>query len=196
MKRTKRGAHQSFLPGLRGGHGQVFPSRIKGVNLDAPVGLRLPQPHIQHLLDVYTLPGARSGLHVQLQGADAYVPAVVRDRHQAGDLQEDGGRLARRAQMHPELRPDQPASLELLSEGEKAALRLRVHLDDGRGCEEKRRRALIVSEVSRRASVLFFFFISSSNNNPLFTFANSRSITIFWCVKSTILCAPCALARA
>lgn len=136
---NKVSAHQSVLSRLRGGHGQVIPPRIEGVNLDAPVGLRLPQPHAQHLFDVYTLPRADPGVHVDLQGADVYVPVPVRDRHQAGDLQEHRGRLVRRAQMHPELRSYYSIGLNLLSEGEKAAPRLPIHLDDGLSCRKRER---------------------------------------------------------
>lgn len=135
--KNKSSAHQPFLSGLRGGHGQVLSPGIEGVNLDAPVGLRLPQPHTQHLFDVYTLPRADPGFHVDLQGADAYVPVPVCDRHQAGDLQEHGGRLVRRAQMHPELRPDDAIGLKLWSKREKAALWLPIHLDDGLGWRQK-----------------------------------------------------------
>lgn len=129
--RNKGSAHQSFLSWFHGGHGQVISPRIEGVNLDAPVGLRLPQPHSQHLFDVYTLPRADPGIHVDLQGTDPYVPVPVCDRHQAGDLQEHGGRLVRRAQMHPELRPHYATGLKLLSKREKAALWFPIHLDDG-----------------------------------------------------------------
>lgn len=118
----KDSSHQSFLSGLCGGYGQVISPRIEGVNLDSPVGLRLLQPHGQHLFDVYALPRAEPGIHLDLQGADAYVPSPVRDWHQAGELHEHGGRLLRRAQIHPQLSPQYASGLKLLVEREKAAL--------------------------------------------------------------------------
>lgn len=135
--KIKRWAHQSFLARLCGGHSQILSPGIECVNLDAPVGLRLPQPHTQHLLDVYTLPGADPGFHVDLKGADSYVPVPVCDRHQAGDLQEHGGRFVRRAQMHPQLRPDDAIGLKLWSQREKATLGLPIHSDDGLGWRQR-----------------------------------------------------------
>lgn len=127
-------AHQSFLAGCRGGDGQVPPPGVEGVDLDAPVGLGLPQPHAQHLLDVDALPGADAGVHLDLERADVDVSAAVRHRHEARDLQEDGGGLAGRAQVHPQLRPHDAAGLELGRQGEEAAPGLPVHLHGAGGC--------------------------------------------------------------
>lgn len=131
-------AHQSLLSGRRGGNSKVSPPGVESVDLDAPVGLGLPQPHAQHLLDVDALPGADTRIHVDLERAYVYVPAAIRNGHEARDLQENGGGLGGRPQVHPQLRPHDAAGLELGREREEAAPGLPVHLHGGGSCGPER----------------------------------------------------------
>lgn len=126
--------HQPLFSRLRRAHSQIVSPGVEGVDLDAPVGLRLPQPHGHDLLHVYALPGADPGVHVDLQGADPYLPPPLRGRHQPGDLQENGGRFARGAHVNPQLRTDDPAGLKLMAEGEEAARWFPARLNDRVGC--------------------------------------------------------------
>lgn len=137
VKRKFSSTHQARFPWLCGGHSQVIPPRIECINLDAPVRLRLSQPHSQYLFDVYTLPRADTSIHVNLQGPDPYAPIPVCDRHQAGDLQEHRGRFVCWPEVHPELATDYAIGLKLLIEGEKAASWYPIYLHDGFGWRGK-----------------------------------------------------------
>jgi len=108
--------HQALLSGLQGGGHQVVAPGVVRVDLDAPVGLGLPQPHAQNLLDVDAFPRADPGVHVDLQRVDAYVSAAVRGGHQAGDLQEHRGGLIRGPEVHPQLGAHGAVGLHLLAE--------------------------------------------------------------------------------
>ncbi len=88
------GPYQPLLPGSKRGNGQVIAALIKGIDVDSPVGVRLFEPVLQHVLKVNTLPVADPGVELYLQGADADVAAaLLRDGLQPQNLQIDSGGL-------------------------------------------------------------------------------------------------------
>lgn len=75
------GPYQPLLPRSQRGNGEVIATLIKGVDVDSPVGVRLFEPVLQHMLKVNALPMAHPGVELYLQGADTDVAAaLLRDR--------------------------------------------------------------------------------------------------------------------
>lgn len=98
------GPYQSLLSGSQRSHRQIVAALIEGVDVNAPVGVRLLEPVLQHVLKVNTLPVAHPGVELYLQRTDADVAAaLLGDRFETEDLQVDGGGLLQRTQVHPQL---------------------------------------------------------------------------------------------
>lgn len=136
------GPYQSLLAGSQRRHGQVVAALVEGVDVDAPVGVRLLEPVLQHVLEVDALPVAHPGVELDLQRADADVAAaLLGDRFETQDLQVDGGGLLQRAQVDPQLGLQHLGEHQLGAELEEATAGLAVDLHQGlRWREEEKRR--------------------------------------------------------
>lgn len=132
------GPYQPLLPGSQRGNGEVIAALIKGVDIDSPVGVRLFEPVLQHMLKVNTLPVADPGVELYLQGADADVAAALLcDGFQPEDLQVDGGGLLQRPQVNPQLGLQHLGEHQFGAELEEAAAGLPIHLHQRLRCEHK-----------------------------------------------------------
>lgn len=138
--KLKHTTHQSLFSRLSGGDREIVAFGVEGIDLDTPVGFRLPQPHSKHLLHIDALPRLHACVHVDLQRTYSHVPSPIFDRHESRYLQEHRCRLISWAQVHPELRPYNAARLDLWAEGEKTALRFLVYLNVGVGYKRTRER--------------------------------------------------------
>lgn len=131
------GPYQPLLPRPQRGNCQIIAALVKGVDVNSPVGVRLLEPVLQHVLKVNTLPVADAGVELDFQGADADVAAaLLRDRLQSEDLQVDGGGLLQRPQVHPQLGLQHFGEHQFGAELEEAAARLSIHLHQGLRCGE------------------------------------------------------------
>lgn len=132
------GPYQSLLPRSQRGNCQVIAALVKGVDVDAPVGVGVLEPVLQHVLKVNALPVADPGVELYLEGADADVPAaLLRDWLQPQDLQVDGGGLLQRAQVHPQLGLQNLGEHQLGAELEEAAAGLAIHLHQRLRCGQE-----------------------------------------------------------
>lgn len=78
------------------------------------------QPSLQQRLDVNALPGASTGVGVDLQGADSDSGVVsLLPGFEAGDLQEDGGDHVGWPQVNPQLSAQDVFGLYLRTEAEQ-----------------------------------------------------------------------------
>lgn len=149
------GPYQSLLPGSQRSHRQVVAALVKGVDVDAPVGVRLLEPVLQHVLKVNALPVAHPGVELDLQRADADVAAALLGHGlESEDLQVDGGGLLQRPQVHPQLRLQHLGEHKLRAELEEAAAGLAVHLHQGLRCGEEDKEIFIVHNSCRRFKIV------------------------------------------
>lgn len=97
-----KGPYQSLLSRPKRRDSQVIPALVKGVDVDAPVGVWLFEPVLQHMFEVDALPMARAWVELDLEWADADVAApLLGDGLQAQDLQVDRGCLLQGSQVNP-----------------------------------------------------------------------------------------------
>lgn len=96
------------------------------------------EPVLQDVLKVNALPVANPGVQLDLEGADADVPAaLLRDWLQPQDLQVDGGGLLQRAQVHPQLGLQNLGEHQFGAELEEAAAGLAIHLHQRLRCGQE-----------------------------------------------------------
>lgn len=132
------GPYQSLLPRSQWGNCQVIAALVKGIDVDAPVGVGVLKPVLQHVLKVNALPVADPGVELYLEGADADVPAaLLRDWLQPQDLQVDGGGLLQRAEVHPQLGLQNLGEHQFGAELEEAAAGLAIHLHQRLRCGQE-----------------------------------------------------------